>query len=225
MTGLLAVFGDFLPLAMAVALTPFPIVAVVLVLARPDGVAAGTGFLVGWVASLSALTLILTFAVGELDGFRLSMAAWLQVVVGLLLLATAVAKWRGRPRGDAEAPVPGWMRPLATAAPGRAAMYGVALGLNPKNLALTAAAAAGIAYRGLSGPMALGAAALYVALAASSVTGAVLARAFGGRRAAEGLEGLKLFMLRHNAVIMMVVFVFLGLKILGDGLAELGAPS
>jgi hypothetical protein len=62
-------------------------------------------------------------------------------------------------------------------------------------------------------------------LAASSVIGAVLARAFGGRRAAESLEGLELFMLRHNAVIMMVVLVFLGLKILGDGLAELGAPS
>jgi hypothetical protein len=30
-------------------------------------------------------------------------------------------------------------------------------------------------------------------------------------------------MLRHNNVIMMVVFLFLGLKILGDGLAELGS--
>lgn len=119
--------------------------------------------------------------------------------------------------------MPGWMRPLATATPGKAAMFGVALGLNPKNLALTAAAAAGIAYRGLWGPVALVAVALYVAIASCSVIGAVLARAFGGQRAADRLEGLKAFLLRHNAVIMMVVFLFIGLKILGDGLAELGS--
>lgn len=223
MTGLLAAFGDFLPLAMAVALSPVPIVAVVVVLARPAGVAAGTGFLAGWTGSLSALALLLTFAVGELEGFGLPTGAWLQIAVGLLLLAAAIGKWRGRPRRDEEPPIPGWMRPLATATPARAAMFGVALGLNPKNLALTAGAAAGIAYRGLWGPVALIAVALYVALASSSVIGAVLARAFGGKPAAERLERLKAFMLRHNNVIMMVVFLLVGLKILGDGLAELGS--
>ncbi len=30
-------------------------------------------------------------------------------------------------------------------------------------------------------------------------------------------------MLRHNGVIMMVVLLFLGLKVLGDGLADIGS--
>lgn len=223
MTDLLAAFGDFLPVALAVALGPFPIVAIVVVAAQPAGIAAGVGLLAGWAASLSALALLFTFAVGELDGLGLrNGGAWVQIAIGLLLVAAAVAKWRGRPRGDAAAPIPGWMRPLAAATPGRAALYGLALGANPKNIALTAAAAAGIAYRGLSGPAALVAVALYVALASSTMIGAILARALGGEPAARRLEGVKGFMLRHNAVVMMVVLLFLGLKILGDGLASLG---
>ena len=224
MNGVVAAFGDFLPVALAVALGPFPIIAAVLVLAQPAGVAAGVGLLAGWAASLSVLSLVLTFAVGELDGFGLpNGGAWLRVVIGLLLVAAAVAKWRRRPRGTAEPPVPGWIRPLEAAEPARAALFGLVLGASPKNVALTAAAAAGIAYRGLSGPLALVAVTLYVALASSSMIVALLARALGGQSAAERLEGVKAFMLRHNAVVMMVVFLFLGLKILGDGLGELGS--
>lgn len=223
MIGLLAAFGDFLPLAIAVALTPIPVIATVLVVARPDGARAGTAFLAGWVASLAALTLLLTFAVGELEGTRVAMGAWLQILIGLLLLAGAAGKWRSRPRGDEAPPVPGWMRPLSTAGPGRAAVFGVALGANPKNIALAAAAAAAIAYRGLSGPLALVAAALFVALGSASVIGGVLLRSLGGTRATMRLDELKSFMLRNNNVIMMVLFLLIGLKILGDGLAELGS--
>lgn len=224
MIGLLAAFGDFLPLAIAVALTPIPVIATVLVVAQPRGAAAGTGFLAGWVASLSTVTLLLTFAVGEVEGTRFALGAWLQIVIGLLLLAGAVGKWRNRPRGDEEPPVPGWMRPLGSAGPGRAVVFGLALGANPKNIGLAAAAAAAIAYRGLSGPLALVAAALFVALGSASVIGGVVLRSFGGAPGARRLDGLKSFMLRNNHVIMMGLFLLVGLKILGDGLAELGAP-
>lgn len=224
MIGLLAAVGDFLPLAIAVALSPFPIVAVVILLARPDGLAAGTGFAAGWIASLGLVTLLLTFALGGLDGLGIAMAGWLQVLVGLLLLAAAAAKWSGRPRADEAAPVPRWMRPLATAAPSRTAMYGVALGANPKNLALAAAAASSIIERSLWGPVALIAAAIFVALGSLAVIGAVVARSLGGAQAVRRLETTQAFMLRYNNVIMMVIFLFLGLEVLGDGLAALGSP-
>ncbi len=223
MIGLLAAVGDFLPLAFAIGLSPVPIVATVVVLARPDGPAAGTGFAAGWIASLSVVMLLLTFALGELDSFSLGLGAWLQIGLGLLLIGAAAAKWRSRPRDDAEPPVPGWMGSLASAGPGRAALFGGALGANPKNLALAAAAAASIGYRGLTGPLALIAAAVFVALSSATVIAAVLARTFGGHRGAARLEGIKTFMLRHNAVIMMVIFLLIGLKILGDGLGDLGS--
>lgn len=223
MTHLLAAFGDFLPLAIAVALTPIPVIATVLVATQPAGPASGIAFLAGWVASLATVTLLLTFAVGEVEGTRFAMGAWLQILIGLLLLAGAVGKWRGRARGDEEPPVPAWMRPLTTAKPGAATLFGAALGANPKNIGLAAAAAATIAYRGLSGPLALVAAALFVALGSASVIGGVVLRTVGGERGAARLDGLKSFMLRNNDVIMMVLFLLVGLKILGDGLSELGS--
>lgn len=223
MIGLLAAFGDFLPLAIAMALTPVPVIATVLVVARPDGTASGTAFLVGWVASLALVTLVLVFAAGEIEGSRFAMGAWLQILIGLVLLVAAAGKWRGRPRRNEEPPVPAWMRPLSTATPGRAALFGLALGVNPKNLALAVAAAAAIAYRGLVGASALIAAALFVALGSSSVIGGVVVRTFGGERGARRLDGLKTFMLRNESVIMMVLFLIVGLKIIGAGLAELGS--
>jgi len=218
--GLLGAVGDFLPLAAAVSLSPFPIVATTLVLARADGVAAGAALSAGWSASLATVTLLLTFAVGELD---FEVGAYVQIVVGLLLVAAGVAKWRGRTRGDDEPQVPGWMRALREGPPGRIVLYGLALGANPKNLALAAAAASSISTRGLGGATAFLAAAIFVALGSLFVIGAVAARALGGSGTLARLESVRVFMLRHNGVIMMVVLLFLGLKVLGDGLADIGS--
>jgi threonine/homoserine/homoserine lactone efflux protein len=220
---MIAAIADLLPLALAAALSPFPVVAAVLVVGAPEGALAGVGFAIGWLAALGTLTLLLTFALGEAEGLAFSAGAWVQILIGLLLLAAAVKKWRSRPRGDDPVRVPAWMRPLEAAGPGRAAVFGALLGANPKNIALAAAAASSIAYAGLTGAPALAAAAIFVGLASLTVVGAVLARRLGGAGAAAGLESLKSFMLRNNSVIVMVVFLFLGVKILGDGLAALGA--
>lgn len=54
-----------------------------------------------------------------------------------------------------------------------------------------------------------------------TVVGSVLYYLIDADRAAGPLAGLKEFMLRHNAVIMMVLLLVLGAKILGDGAAAL----
>ena len=89
---------------------------------------------------------------------------------------------------------------------------------------LAAAAASSIIERSLWGPVALIAAAIFVALGSHAVIGAVAARSLGGAGAGRRLETTQAFMLRYNNVIMTVTFLFLGLKVLGDGLAALGSP-
>jgi hypothetical protein len=48
--GVGAVIGDLLPLAVGVAISPMPIVAVILMLLSRQAGKTGTGFLIGWVA-------------------------------------------------------------------------------------------------------------------------------------------------------------------------------
>ncbi len=54
------VIGDLLPAAAAVALSPIPIVAVVLVLGSPQARTAGPAFAIGWVVGLGAVSVAVT---------------------------------------------------------------------------------------------------------------------------------------------------------------------
>ncbi len=127
-----------------------------------------------------------------------------------------------RPREGEEAEVPSWMLTVDSAPPARAALLGVGLSAaNPKNLALTLAAAASIAEAGLDSADTAIATTVLVAVGSASVVGAVLFYFVAGERAARPLETVKRFMAQNNAVIMMVVLLLLGAKLLGDGLAVL----
>jgi threonine/homoserine/homoserine lactone efflux protein len=114
------------------------------------------------------------------------------------------------------------MAAIETVGPGRAAALGCALSAaNPKNLALTLAAAASIAEAGLDTADEAIAVAVFVALGSVTVAGAVLAYLVDAERAARPLAAVRQFMDANNAVIMMIVLLVIGTKLLGDGLAVL----
>jgi threonine/homoserine/homoserine lactone efflux protein len=215
------VIGDLLPSALAVALSPIPIVAVVLVLGAPRARSAGPAFALGWIAGLLAVSIIVVLVVGsgsdpDSDDPGIS---WLKVAIGILFLAMAANQWKKRPKDGQETDTPSWMATIDTAAPSRAAVLGAALsGANPKNLALTLAAAASIAEAGLGRADEAIAVAVFVAVGSSTVAGAVLFYLVDAERAARPLDAIKRFMSANNAVIMMVVLLLLGAKLLGDGL-------
>lgn len=211
-----------LPLAAGVALSPFPVVASVLVLSGPRGRPAGLAFAAGWLAGLGALTAAAMLLIGGLDGEGGTPAALLRLALGAALLVAAVRKWRGRPRAGETPPPPGWITALHDVAPGRAALVGAGLGgLNPKNIAFAAAAASSIGALGLDRGPAARAGLLFVALGSASVLAALAVRLAGGRRADGWLDSVRGFMIQNAAVILMVVFVVLGVGLIGEGLAGL----
>jgi threonine/homoserine/homoserine lactone efflux protein len=216
--------GDLLPSAFAVALSPIPIVAVVLVLGAPHARTAGPAFAFGWIAGLLSVSVIVVLLVGSGDdpdsddpGLN-----WLKIVIGIVFLLMAVKQWTKRPKQGEEPETPGWMATIDAATPARAALLGAALsGANPKNLALTLAAAASIAEAGLDQTDTAIAVATFIALGSVTVAGSVLFYLVAADRAARPLAAVSQFMSDNNAVIMMVVLLLIGAKLLGDGLAVL----
>jgi threonine/homoserine/homoserine lactone efflux protein len=212
------VIGDLLPSAFAVALSPIPIVAVVLVLGTRRARTAGPAFALGWIGGLLAVSVIVVVVIGaggdpDADDPGIS---WLKVGIGVLFLVMAALQWRKR--GKAETPK--WMASIDTMSPARAGTLGAALsGANPKNLALTLAAAASIGEAGLDRADEAIAVAVFVALGSTTVAGAVVFYLVDAERAARPLDAIRRFMSENNAVIMMVVLLILGAKLLGDGLA------
>lgn len=218
------VIGQVLSFAVGVAISPVPIIAVVLMLATARARVNGPAFLLGWIAGLLvAGTIILLVAAGgdaSDDGEPARWVGWLKLVLGLALLALAARQWRGRPTAGEPAPLPAWMKSIDSFKPGRAVALAFALAaINPKNLLLTAGAAAAIAQAGLdTGEQAI---ALGVfALVASLGVGAPLVLYFVlGERSARMLTDLRDWLGAHNPAIMTVLFLVLGAKLVGDGIA------
>ncbi len=214
--------GDLLPSAVAVALSPIPIVAIVVVLGASHARTSGPAFALGWIAGLAAVSVVVVLLVGsgsdaDSDDPGLD---WLKIAIGVVFLGMAANYWRKRPKEGQAPEEPGWMATIDRATPARAAVLGLALsGANPKNLALTLTAAASIAEAGLDGTDTAIAVAVFVALGSATVAGSVLFYLVAGERAARPLATVKQFMSDNNAVIMMLVLLLLGAKLLGDGLA------
>jgi threonine/homoserine/homoserine lactone efflux protein len=215
--------GSILPLAAAIAIFPVPIIAVVLVLASDRGRAKGLAFVAAWaggLAAVGAIVLALSGALGASEGGE--PATWMNVVLlvlGAAILAAAVKAWRGRPRGDEEPPVPGWMRTIGDFTVAKAAATGFALtAVNPKNLLLTVAAAAKIADVGLPAGQEAVVLAVFVVLASVGVLAPLVATVALGERSGDLLDGVRAWMARNNAVIMAVLFVLIGAKLVGDAL-------
>ena len=169
--------GDLLPSAIGVALSPVPIIAVILILATPKARSNGPAFAVGWVLGLVIVSVIVLLVAGgsdDPDSGSSTAVDVIKLLLGLLFLVMAFKQWQGRPKPGEEATMPTWMSTVDRFAPGKSLVFGAALsGANPKNLALTVAAAASIAQAGLSGSESAIAVAVFVVIGSLTVAGPV----------------------------------------------------
>lgn len=214
--------GQLLPLAIGVALSPIPIIGVILILGTPKARSNGPAFVLGWVIGLVAVTVIVIVIAGGADDPNSTASDsvdWLKVGLGAAFLFMAMRQWRGRPKAGEQPTMPKWMQTIDRFTPGRSFVFGVLLsGVNPKNLALALAAGATIAQAGLSTGDSAFAVAVFVVLGSITVAGPLVFFLFGGEHATRPLATIKEFMSEHNAVIMMVVLLVFGAKLIGDGM-------
>jgi threonine/homoserine/homoserine lactone efflux protein len=220
--------GQVISFGVGVAISPVPIIAVVLMLSTPKGRVNGPAFLGGWVIGLAVVgTVVLLISSGASASSNGSPATWvsiLKIVLGVLLLLLAVKQWRGRPRGEDEPELPAWMKAIDTFTPVKSAGMGVLLsGINPKNLLLTVGAAAAIAQTGSSALDQAVALAVFIVLGTVGV-GVPLGIYYAmGEKAAKILGELHDWMARENATIMAVLCLIIGAKLIGDAITALAS--
>ena len=217
--------GELLPSAVGVALSPVPIIAVILMLGTPRAKSNGPAFAVGWVLGLaivSVFVVLLASGSDDPDSGSSTAVDWIKLLIGLLFLVMAFGQWRKRPKPGEQAQMPKAMSAIDRFTAGKSLGLGALLsGANPKNLALTLAASATIAQAGLSDGDTAIAIAVFVIVGSLTVAGPVLFYVFAPSKAGAPLESIKQFMTEHNAVIMMTVLLVLGAKVLGRGIAGL----
>jgi Sap, sulfolipid-1-addressing protein len=130
--------GGALPLAIGVALSPVPIIAVVLMLTTRRARVNGPLFVLGWLAGLAVVGAIVLCVAGpagaSASGSPAAWVSWVKVALGLLLLLVAARQFRGRPRDGDRARLPAWMGKIDDISPLAACGLAALLaGANPKN--------------------------------------------------------------------------------------------
>ncbi|MEU1299629.1 GAP family protein [Streptomyces shenzhenensis] len=220
--------GDVLGLAAGVAISPLPIVALILILATPRGRLNGPLFAFGWVLGLAALGAIM-LAVGGTGGASTHKhpATWvgaLKLALGALLALFGARQWQRRPRDPSQAQLPKWMAAIDRFTPVKILGLGLLFSAaNLKNTPLTLAAAASISSAGLPVPQQIGALAIFVVIASLGVLAPLAVYLLIGERAKNILGSWRDWAAQHNVAVMAALFFVLGLKLLGDGVSVLAA--
>jgi threonine/homoserine/homoserine lactone efflux protein len=220
-----ATVGQILVLAVAVSLSPIPIIGVVLMLGSARGRANGPAFVLGWIVGLTALGGVIVLAAGAFGGDdTASLAGGVQLALGVLLLVVAARKWRGRPRDGESVEMPKWLQSVDHFGPVKAAGLGVLLSAaNPKNMLLIAAAAEAIGRSGDSATDQAAALAIFVAIATVGPLVPVALYFALGERSRRMLDGLRNWMTVNNLPVMIVLCLLIAAKLIGDGISALSA--
>ena len=217
-----SVLATLIPLALVIALSPLTIIPAVLVLQARRPRPTGLAFLGGWLLGLVALTAIFVAASGVLGGLHNkppTWVSWLRIVLGLALIAFGIYEWLTR---HSHTESPRWMQSFAKLSPVRAGVTGAVLVVvRLEVLIMCALAGLAIGSSRLGVPADWITAAIFVAIAASTVAVPVLAHAGAGDRLDDPMARLKDWMEQNNAALLAAILVVIGLMVLYNGVHAL----
>jgi|HubBroStandDraft_3_1064219.scaffolds.fasta_scaffold111987_2 threonine/homoserine/homoserine lactone efflux protein len=216
--------GQVLSFGVGVALSPVPIIGVVLMLGTPRARSNGLAFIAGWILGLAVVgAAVLLISSGADASQKAHPAEWvnvLKLLLGLLLLLLAIRQWQARPHSGEETAMPKWMHTIDSFRPAKAAGFGVLLSaINPKNLLLVVGAAAAIAQTGTSAGKQAVALVVFVAIGTLGTGTPVVLYFAMGERSKKLLDGMKGWMAQNNAAIMSVICLLIGAKLIGDAIS------
>ena len=217
---------EVLTFAIGVAISPVPIIAVILMLFSQRAKVNGPMFLLGWMLALTVVSAVVYFISDQSNAATSTTAAdtisWGKIVLGVLLVLLAVRDWRNRPASGAEPEMPKWLASVDSLTPAKALGLGAPLaGVNPKNLLLIIGAATGLAQLALSGTDVFVSLLIFVILASTTIAGPVISYLVGGDRAKAALDSMRSWLTVHNAAVMTVLFLVFGVDLIAKGLPPL----
>lgn len=222
---MLDVVGDLLPYAVGVALSPLPLIAVLLVLGSPSPRAAAGLFLFARYASVTVLALVVAFGAELLPDSQGEpvIGAVLRIVLGAALIGWAVQKtvrWAGGRHESSE--LPGWMASIGDTTPARAARLAIILSVaNVKEVAFGVGAGLTIAAGGLGPAATTVTAVLYATLACAAVIAVVVLAWLAPDRVGPALDRVRDWLVANSKIVIAAVLLVIGAILVGEGLRTL----
>ena len=218
--------SEVLTFAIGVAISPVPIIAVILMLFSGRAKVNGPVFLAGWVIALAVVSgaayLLSDAGSASTDSAAADGVSWAQIIFGVLFLLLAGRSWRSGRRREPSRRCPSGWPGIDAFTPARALGLGLLLaGVNPKNLLLAAGAGSALAVTGPSTAEAVISLIVFVVLGSLTIAGPVVFYLTGGDRAKTQLDAAKDWLAVHNDAVMTVLFLVLGVNLIAKGIPPL----
>ena len=214
-------FFELLPLAIVCALSPWAIVAVIVMLAS-DRPSNSVAWLVGWTLSTLAIGVLIVLFFGGYDFSRNStpttMACVVQVLLGVLLLLAAARFWARRPARAGKLPkAPGWMTRIDKMSP----VWAFLIGAFWINTALVIAASVDTLRADLSKGESMVVFAAFTLITVSVQGGLILYAYVLPKHAAIGLKRIREWISRNQEAALAVVALVLAVWFASQGIRGL----
>lgn len=209
--------AELLPLALVIAVSPIPVLAVILMLLTERSTLNASALLVGWALALALIAggvAALGIGSGEAGEDPSTGVVIAQFALAAVLVAAAVRRWRMHRRGVGESSRARWIARLRSVGPAGALALGFGLiALNPKDGLLTVAAGARLAEADPGAGAALAALGVFVAASSSTIAAPIAAELALGDRAESLLERSRAWLERNGNAAVAVVLLVLGLLV------------
>ncbi|CAB4345435.1 unannotated protein [freshwater metagenome] len=214
---------ELLPLAAVIAISPVPILAVIMMLLTDRERANPLAFLAGWVCILTVLVVgALLSGIDSVSTTPSKTVAVIFVAVGVALIALAIHEWRLRPRHGEPHRIEPWMKFLHTVTPPRAFALGIGLVIVAvKDLLSAVQAGAVIHGDSLPAGQEIVAIAFFVVVSSLLILIPIAVAASFGERALPTLHRWRNWLERHGRLVLACLFALIALLLLLQGLSVL----
>jgi uncharacterized membrane protein YiaA len=209
-------------LGLVVAISPTTITVVILMLLSGRRTSVSVVFAAAYLFGI-VLDTVLLLALGGAAGLATQSTssggvAWLQLVVGVLLVLLGLDEWSKRPKAGETTKLPRWMAAMEDFTVVKAAGVSLFLSaLRPKNVLMFAAASVAIGTGHLGVVDATIAVALFAIIGASTVVALVIAAILRREKIKPWLTELRFWLETNTKAMMSIVLVLVGVVEVGKG--------
>lgn len=215
--------GNTASAAFGIAFSPVPIIAFIMLLFSKRSRLNSLLFVLGWMFAMAAVAAIGFIFFGSstnnTGGGNQLIFSVVDMVMGLLFLFMAFAKWTGRSENPDEDDLPGWIVKLENMKPFFAFLLGIFLIIvNVKNLPLTINAVARVMQMNSEIFESILTMAAFIAVATSPLIVLLILFEVASGRNRQLVDNCRNWLIRHTSTILVTVFTVLGVYFAAKGL-------
>jgi hypothetical protein len=210
------------PMAIGIALSPGPILGVIVLIMSRHAKTSAPAFLIGWLVPLIGVGILIIFIPGVLatHGGLSDTTGIVKIIVGIVLMIVAIPIWKKRPKSGAEMEVPKMFKEIDKFGMGKAFFVGLLTSaFDIKVLALTASASAHIHATNLvEYTETIIGVILFTLLASLTIILPIIVYFLSPKKMKLFAEKFKAFLLKYYTPIIVMMLLIFGLVLIYIGL-------